>query len=175
MFRFTTLWTAIAALTLGFIGCTSEPQPPAGPIEVSEGPPELPPGSGHAHPSEGPHHGSLIELGNEEYHAELVHDEEAGSVTIYILDGSAKKAVAIEAQEITINLKHDGKPAQFKLNASPDANDPDGKSSRFVSEDKQLAGALDAEGADARLVLKIEGKSYNGSLEHSHDHAGHKH
>ena len=29
----------------------------------------------HDHPSEGPHHGSLIELGKEAYHAELVHDE----------------------------------------------------------------------------------------------------
>ena len=31
--------------------------------------------AGHAHPSEGPHHGDLIELGNEEYHAEILHDE----------------------------------------------------------------------------------------------------
>lgn len=31
------------------------------------------PHAGHAHPSHGPHGGDLIELGNEEYHAELVH------------------------------------------------------------------------------------------------------
>ncbi len=65
----------------------------------------------HDHPAEGPHHGSLIELGNEEYHAELVHDAE--NVTVYILDSSASTATPIEAPELTINLMHDGKPAQF--------------------------------------------------------------
>lgn len=44
--------------------------------EVSEHDNEQPsedPHAGHAHPSHGPHSGDLIELGNEEYHAELVH------------------------------------------------------------------------------------------------------
>ncbi len=127
------------------------------------------------HPSEGPHHGGLIELGKEEYHAELVHDEDAGQVAIYVLDGSAKTAVPIEAKEVTINVQHDGKPEQFSLAAKPDKNDPEGKSSRFVSEDAELIEHLDEEGATARLVLKINGKSYNGKVTHSHDHAGHNH
>ena len=44
--------------------------------EVSEHDNEQPdeePHAGHPHPSHGPHGGDLIELGNEEYHAELVH------------------------------------------------------------------------------------------------------
>jgi hypothetical protein len=128
----------------------------------------------HAHPTEGPHHGSLIELGNEEYHAELLHDEKAGKVTIYVLDGEAKKTVPIPAKELTINLKHGGKGEQFKLAAAPDMGDPEGKSSRFMSEDKELAEDLDAEGAEARLVVEINGKSYTGDLAHEHDH-DHKH
>ncbi len=56
----------------------------------------------HAHASEGLHHGTLIELGNEKYHAELVHDEQ--SVTIYILDRAATKAIPIDAAEVTIIL-----------------------------------------------------------------------
>jgi hypothetical protein len=72
---------------------------------------ELPPDTGdhdeHAHPNEGPHHGDLVELGNEEYHAEVVHGE-AGSVTVYILDSAAKVAVPIEAAELMINISHDG-------------------------------------------------------------------
>jgi len=43
----------------------------------------------HAHASGGPHGGSMLELG--EYHAELVHDDAAGTVTVYILDGAAAK------------------------------------------------------------------------------------
>ena len=129
----------------------------------------------HAHPTEGPHHGDLIELGNEEYHAEILHDEDAGTVTIYVLNGAATEQVPIDATEVTINAKHDGKPEQFTLTASPDTNDPQGKSSRFVSNDEELAHHLDEEGAEPRLVLTINGKSYRGTISHNHDHEGHNH
>jgi len=131
---------------------------------------------GHAHPSKGPHGGPLIELGKEEYHAELVHDEKAGSVTIYVLDHEGKKPVAIDAKEVRINLKHDGKGEQFELTAEPQKGE-DGKSSRFVSTDKELSEDLDHEGAEARLVLSIDGKSYTGQIKHEDDHdheEGHK-
>lgn len=52
-------------------------------------------------------HGDLVELGNEEFHAEVVHGE-AGSVTVYILDSAAKVTVPIDATELTINVSHDG-------------------------------------------------------------------
>ncbi|WP_217647178.1 hypothetical protein [Planctomicrobium piriforme] len=126
----------------------------------------------HTHPGHGPHEGELIELGNEEYHAELIHDDK--SVTIYILDGAATKAVPIEAKELVVNLKHEGKPEQFKLVATPDAGDESGKSSKFSSADPELAGHLDEKEADAKLVVEINGKSFRGSLAHDHDH-GHEH
>ena len=84
-------------------------------------------GHAHAHPTEGPHHGALIELGREDYHAELVHDEAANTVTIYILDGAAKDAVAIEAKQLTLNLLVGGKPQQFQLAAMPQSADPEGR------------------------------------------------
>ena len=133
----------------------------------------------HAHPSEGPHHGDLVELGNEEYHAEVLHDKELGTLTIYMLDGTATKQVAIDATEVTINITHDGKPEQFTLAAKPDDSDEPGKSSRFFSDDKDLAGHIDAFGAGPRLVVKIDGKAYRGEITHSHDHGeddhGHDH
>ena len=130
----------------------------------------------HAHPTEGPHHGELIELGNEEYHAEILHDEDAGTITIYVLDSHATQAVPIEATEITINAKHDGQPEQFTLAASPDEGDPEGKSSRFTSSDADLAHHLHDEEAEPKLVLTIDGKSYRGSIkhdDHGHDHHDH--
>jgi len=162
------------ALAIALAGCGSQP-PANAPAKVGDQPP--PAGAAHDHPHEGPHGGSLIELGDEKYHAELVHDEKAGSVTIYILDGSAKKTVAIEAAEITINLKHDGMGEQFQLAAQADAGDPAGKSSRFVSSDKELGEDLDHEGADPELVVEIAGSQFRGKIEHDHDHdhAGHKH
>ena len=124
---------------------------------------------GHDHPEKGPHGGPLVELGKEEFHAEVVHDEAGGSVTIYVLDSKAKTAVPIDAKELTINLKHDGKGEQFKLAAQPQDSDAKGKSSRFVSKDKELVGDLDAKGAEARLVIDIKGTSYTGDLHHDHD------
>jgi len=122
------------------------------------------------HPEEGPHHGSLIELGNEEYHAELVHDDASGTVTIYLLDSSAKLSVPIDATSVFVNLSHDGNAEQFELVASPQSADLSGKSSRFVSTDAELAEDLDHEGAEAKLVVTIGGKQYRGTIEHDHEH-----
>ena len=162
----------LAIASVSALGCTEQASNTADPAGagarvVAEG---APPAAidAHAHPSEGPHHGSLIELGNEEYHAELVHDD--SSVTIYVLDSSATKAVPIEASDLSINLVRDGKPAQFKLAAAPEADDPAGKSSRFTSEDPALATDLDREDAAPKLIAMISGKSYRGEIAHDHDH-----
>ena len=127
----------------------------------------------HSHPSEGPHHGSLVELGNEEFHAEVVHDDK--SVTIYVLDSGATKAVPIDSKEIMINLLHDGMPEQFKLAAEPDTDDPSGTASRFTLVDAELAGHMDDEEAAPKLVLTINGTPYRGEIKHDHDHEGHDH
>ncbi|WP_345685263.1 hypothetical protein [Novipirellula caenicola] len=127
----------------------------------------------HAHPSEGPHHGSLVELGNEEFHAEIVHD--AKSVTVYILDSSATKAVPIDATDVTINLVHDGSPEQFKLTANPDAGDLDGTSSRFTLANAELVGHIDDEASAPKLSVTINGTPYRGEIKHDHDHEGHDH
>lgn len=165
---------AVTAFTLA--GCQDAAEPTGGDAPVSDLPPAtMDDHSGHAHPSEGPHHGDLVELGNEEYHGEVVHNEEAGTLEIYILDGAATKQVAIDATELTINVSHDGKPEQFVLAAKPDEGDEAGKSSRFVSDDKELAEHLDEEGTNPRMVVKINGKSYRGEIKHDHDHEGHDH
>ena len=83
------------------------------------------------HPEEGPHHGHLIELGKEEFHAELVHDDAAHKVTIYLLDGAAKKTVAVAEKELNINLVVNGTPQSFKLPAIAQTEDAPGQSSRF--------------------------------------------
>ena len=126
-------------------------------------------GDEHAHPSHGPHGGSLIELGNEAYHAELVHDEASGSVSVYLLDSGIDKSVAIDSPSITINLSHDGNSEQFDLAAAPVEGDPEGKSSCFVSSDAELGDDLEDAHASAQLVVTIEGKQFRGTIAaHSH-------
>lgn len=184
----TTITLASAALlALAFAaGCSETPRATtSGTKPEAKNPAETHEHHEHAHASTGPHGGPVIELGKEDYHAELVHDDAAGTVTIYILDHEAKEAVAIDAKELRINLKHDGKGEQFKLAASPQEGDEGEKSSRFVSDDKHLGDDLDHEGTEARLVVEIDGKSYTGKIEHKHDHehdhdhdheeGGHKH
>ena len=148
----------VLSLLFGSIGCGDKP--------AGNGAPAA---HGEEHAGHGPHQGQLIELGAEEYHAELVHDEKAGTVTVYFLDGSAKQNVPIDVPEITINLKHDGKGEQFKLAAQPDAGDPPGKSSRFVSREAELAKDLDTEGVEAHLSTSINGKPFSSAIEHHHD------
>lgn len=155
----------LASLLAFAVGCGQ----PAGATKHGEGGHE-----DHAHPTAGPHQGELIELGDEEFHAELLH-EDKGKLTIYVLDGAAKAAVPIEASEVTINLKHDGKMEQFKLAATPDAGDPSGKSSRFVSTDAELSEEIEHEGVTPQLVVTINGKQYRGLIKHDHDHEGHDH
>ncbi len=74
----------------------------------------------------------------------------------------------IDAKELTVNVRHGKEAKQFKLAASADQGDPEGKSSRFVSDDKHLDEHLDAKDAQAELVVEIEKKQYRGKIEHGH-------
>lgn len=126
----------------------------------------------HAHPEVGPHKGVLLELGDEEFHAEFVLDEKTDTVTIYLLDGAVKNYVAIPAKEITISLKHDGKPKSFKLKATPQKTDPAGALSAFTLKDGELVHDLHHKNNDARLMLKIDNKPFMAkiALDHKHEH-----
>lgn len=127
------------------------------------------------HAEKGPHGGVLIELGgNHEFHAELLHNETTGEVAIHLLDGDAANPVAIMDPEIVINVRLPDGGAQFPLKAKSDGGDPDGVSSRFVSNDPKLGEALHHEQAQSQLVLNIDGKPYRGAIEHHHEH-GHEH
>ena len=167
MRRLSSIVVVVGALILPLsAGCEKQPpNPPAAQDGHGAGGHE----HEHAHSAEGPHHGQLIELGNEEYHAELIHDDAAHKITVYVLDSAAKEGVAIEAEPITINLVADGKPAQFSLPAAPQESDPAGKSSRFEVIDETLAEAMDAPTAKGRLNISIGGKPFSGTIG-GHDH-----
>ena len=123
----------------------------------------------HAHASEGPHRGTLIELGREEYHAELVHDPATHTVTVYLLDSAAKDAVSVEARQLTLNLLVAGKPKQYQLLAQPQATDPEGGCSAFSVASESICQAIDAKGTTGRLNVEIAGKIFSGRVAaHTH-------
>src|SRR4051794_14732595 len=68
-----------------------------------------------AHPEKGPHGGALAEWGKEEYHAEFKQDTAKKQVTVFVLDGSAKKAAPIDAKALTLTLKGEKPPVQVTL------------------------------------------------------------
>lgn len=168
------------SIGLCFVGCNkTETAPvPASGAPVSVAPPSTVDAHGeHAHATEGPHHGPLIELGNEEYHAEVVHDDATGAVTIYLLDSHAEKSVTTTATEAVINLKHGDTPEQFKLAAQPEEGNPAGQTSRFTLTDKELVEHLHEAAAGAKINVTIADTPYSGAIpaedhaEHGHEHA----
>ncbi len=179
--------TALLVASVSLTGCGNKPAE----SEDAHDAPLSCDGAVHQHPTEGPHGGHLIELGDEEYHAELLRDEKTNTVTIHLLDGPAKKAIAVAASEITLRLLRDGKFVKYTLKAvqSKDASEK-GTASEFKIVDKRLTEALcHDEKTQGRLQVTIDGKPYTGAVklschdhddhdDHGHDHddhAGHEH
>lgn len=124
----------------------------------------------HDHAEHGPHHGDLLEIGKEEYHAEVVVDEAKKQLVVYLLDKEVKAYVAIDAQFVAVNLLLNGKPVQIKLKAAPQPVDQKGFSSCFGAVSPELIDALHNPKSQPRLALKIRNKSYSVKIAHDHDH-----
>jgi len=171
-------YLCVTAVSLSLAGCgSSSTETPSERIEGTPPPLASEADHGddavHAHPSEGPHGGHLIELGNEEYHAELLHDENTHTVTIHLLDGAGKQPVAVPLPEVTVQLHQDGQFVKYALKA---VQGEGGAASQFEAVDAALCDALCHEDElRGRLQLTIQGKPYTGAIEHSsHDEDGHE-
>lgn len=134
----------------------------------------------HDHPSEGPHGGHLLELAEpgkenkEEYHAEWVHDD-SGKITVYILDGAAKKEVPIAAEQVVIKTDVNGKADSYELPAMDQTNSDKPTAFKFEIQSKELLGKLETVGKTVTAILYVDvnGTLYEGKFEH--DEHGHKH
>ena len=128
---------------------------------------------GHGH---GPNGGDLIELGEEEFHAEALFDEDHHKVVLFILDGEAKKAVPIEAKEIVVELPGKDAAVTYTLAAVPQEGDAERTSSRFELASEALIEAFhDAPKTVGKFKVTINGKEFTGDLKHDHDDHGHEH
>lgn len=131
--------------------------------------------SAHKHDQHGPHGGELIEVGNEEYHLEMVLEEKKNQLDVYVLDSKGESAVAIDAPSLALNLKIAGKPTQFKLKPVSQEKDKSGTASCFSFTSADLIKGLHHKNADARLSIKIAQKNYVLKIAHDHDHSAHAH
>ncbi len=129
----------------------------------------------HAHPTQGPHQGELLEIGKEEYHAELLVDEKKKQILIYLLEKDGKSSVAIEEPFVMVNFLAAGKPVQIELKSIPQEADPKGSSSCFGAVSPELMTALHAAKPEPKLSVRIRNKAYVTKVVHKHDHSGHNH
>jgi hypothetical protein len=149
----------VLAVLLPGAGCVKQ-APPRGTPPKQEAHP-------HVHPEAGPHGGALAEWGDEKYHAEFTVDHGKKEAVVYILDGSAKKAAPIAAEEAVVSLKNVKPPVQVKLKADPQEGDPKGQASRFRGTDEALAKEMNFEG---EISATVAGTPYVGSFEEKEGH-----
>jgi hypothetical protein len=124
-------------------------------------------GKEHDHPEKGPHGGPLAEWGEEKYHAEFTVDHDKKEATVYILDGSAKKASPIAAESIMLTITSFKPSVKITLKSAPDKGDPKGSSSRFVGAHDKLAEKVEYQG---EISGKVGDTPYVGKFEEKDDH-----
>jgi len=151
---------ALLALNAAMVGCNSKPNEQTTDSNIKDS--EV---AEHSHGESGPHGGDLIELGSGQFHAEILHD---ANVVVYILDATAQSTAPIDAAELVLNVTQEGDSGQFTLLADREATDPEGRSSRFSSDDAGLVAKLRKDHAEVHLVVTIERAQYRGVLEHNH-------
>ncbi len=134
----------------------------------------------HEH-AEGPNGGHLLEVGEDQYHVEVVFDEKGRTLTAFILGPDAKTAFPIEGKTIDFDLEIGEKEHEIPLAAKPLEGEKDGKSSRFVAEGKAIHESIKTEAdLNGHFHLDIGKDHFHVDLEHGdhdhdgHDHAGHK-
>jgi hypothetical protein len=66
---------------------------------------DQPPAAQQTHDHAAPHGGTVVELGQEAAHIELVVDTAAGKLTAYVLDGEAEVGVRIAAPAIELRIE----------------------------------------------------------------------
>jgi hypothetical protein len=87
-------------------------------------------------------------------------DHKTQEATVYILDGSAKKAKPIKAASITVALKLQP-PITMTLSAKPQDGESAGDSSRFVGKHEALGKEQNLSGT---ISGEVNGKPYAGGF-----------
>jgi hypothetical protein len=126
----------------------------------------------HHHAHDAPHGGHLIELGDHEYSAEVVHDGDTGQLIVYVFDAHAENTVPVSLEQIEFAVEGG---QTIVLRADPQEGDPQGKASRFLATGDAVAAIGDIEDLHGSVKFEINGKPYSGELSHDHDHADHEH
>ena len=97
---------------------------------------------GHGHHHEAPHGGTLVVLGDEFAHLELLLDEQSGLLQAYVLDGMAVMGTRLQIPFFMLDVKIEENKLNLKLMAqtNPLSGEKVGDSSLFSIISKDLIG-----------------------------------
>ena len=137
---------------------------------------------GHSHDVPGPAGGHLLEIGDEEYHVEWVHDEDDDSVIEFIVrDEMAKEEVPISAEQLTIaftTVDETGKESTREVPIEAvGRTEENPETAHFELTDRIAIQNILSGSEDVTAVLKItiDGVAYEKEIEHSAHGHGHSH
>ena len=127
---------------------------------------------GHVHYGAGPHGGSIVELGGDDYHAELVIDHDAHLVKVYLLASDAKTPLATNANRVTLSI--DSRTDLALL--APHTNDETkGMTSSFeLSDPNAFHSIVDQGYLHGDLSVQIGDKPFVSHLDIHFEHGEHK-
>jgi hypothetical protein len=110
------------------------------------------------HEHHAPHNGTLVELGEEFVHLELVLNPQTGTLTAYVLDGEAEASVRIAQPDIepSLTLPRSAKPLALKLTAvaNPLTGESVGQCSQFQAQHETLKGVTRFAGTVKRVEAR---------------------
>ena len=167
---------AAGLLLAALVGCPAKTNPEAELGTGEQAGEEHGEPHGHSH-DVGTSGGHIIELGDEEYHVEWLHDDEEGLLTFIVLDATMKNQVPIAAENLVVDLtlENDAGEKQTQTVLIPAEAPTAGKTARFSLADKAaLFNITENEKVDATLKVTIDGKDFTAKIEHDAHH-GHSH
>lgn len=108
------------------------------------------------HVHQGPHNGTLVELGDHQYSIEFVHDPAAQTLSVYILDGHAENFLRLPDRSIEAIVQRNGQPTPLTLNAAANqvTGETVGDTSQFTATANWLSSPQTIELAIPSLTVR---------------------
>ncbi len=160
--------TAIALAALA--GCADRSQPPRAPVAATRPAPAAP-AEAHAH-KPGGHGGLIVEIGQDNYHAEVIF-EKGGTVRLFTLGADEAKKQEVETQTIAAHVRAEGEreatPVTFR--PEPQPGDTPGRTSQFVGS---LPPEYRGKAVTVTAGLTVGGERYRFSFANDAPGAGHE-
>lgn len=161
MMRLGTAAGLLASLIAGCSGPKPSAQPPASAVATTAAeatPAGMQKADDEFHDHEAPHGGSLIEVGEEFAHLELLLDAATGRLTAYALDGEAEQSVRLAQPSIVMSLAMPSVSSPVEVTLAPVENaltgEKAGDTSQFTAVVPALRGQTAFQGSVASLAIR---------------------